>query len=80
MNIQEIYDSLTPSERQEFARKNAEVITKSLICDDGIDLSGYSKEELLRVIKERGEIYDVINGMLYAGFDLTELRSWLEKQ
>lgn len=39
MSIQEIYDSLTPYERQQFASRNIEVI-ETLLGDDCIDLSG----------------------------------------
>lgn len=80
MYIQEIYDSLTPFERQEFANNNDEVIKQSLLYDDDLDLSGVSKDELLRTIKERRDLYGVINGIFYAGFSEIELNNWLEKQ
>lgn len=79
MDIQELYDSLTPYERQQFANKNVDVITDTLTDDDSVDLSGYSKEELLKKLKER-ELVDVLNGAIYAGVTDAEINNWIEKQ
>lgn len=78
MNIQEMYDNLDIVERQEFANNNADLIRNTLIDADYVDLSGYSKEELLKVLKER-ELVDVLNGALYAGIKENEINSWLER-
>lgn len=77
MSIQEIYDSLTPYERQQFASRNIEVI-ETLLGDDCIDLSGCSKEELIKELKNR-ELTDIVNGMLYVGISEAAISSWLEK-
>lgn len=79
MNIQEMYDNLDIVERQEFANNNANLIKDILVGADSVDLSGYSKEELLKVLKER-ELVDVLNGALYAGVEEAEINSWLDKQ
>ena len=77
MSIQEIYDSLTPYERQQFASRNIEVI-ETLLGDDCIYLSGCSKEELIKDLKDR-ELTDIVNGMLYVGISEAAISSWLEK-
>ncbi len=74
-----MYDNLDIVERQEFANNNANLIEDILVGVDNVDLSGYSKEELLNVLKER-ELVDVLNGALYAGVEETEINSWLDKQ
>ena len=77
MSIQEIYDSLTTYERQQFAIRNRGVI-ETLVGDDCFDLSGCSKEELIKELKNR-ELTDIVNGMLYVGISEAAISSWLEK-
>lgn len=79
MNIQEIYDSLTPYERIQFANNNTDIITETLIDDDYIDLSGYSKDELLKELKTR-KLVDVLNGAIDSGVTDVEINNWVEKQ
>lgn len=79
MSIQEIYDAMTPYERQQFANQNIEVIKEILFDDNSIDLSGCSKEEIIEELKDR-ELTDTVNGMLYAGVREAAISSWLEKQ
>lgn len=79
MDLQEIYDSLTPYERQQFANKNVDIITDTIIDDDSVDLSGYSKDELLKELEER-DLIDVLNGAIYAGVTEAEINNWVEKQ
>lgn len=78
MNMQEMYDNFDIVERQEFANNNADIIRDTIIGEDYVDLSGYSKEELLNVLKGR-ELVDVLNGALYAGIEENEISTWLEK-
>lgn len=79
MNMQDIYDNLTPAERNAFASNNADRIRDTLIEDFGVNLSCYSKEELLEELRGR-DLYEIIDGALDAGVTMVDIRNWLERE
>lgn len=79
MNIQEMYDSLTPWESEQFARDNKELIADYLLDADSIYLAGYTKDELLKALEGR-DIESIIYGAIAGGMEVNDARNWLERQ
>lgn len=77
MNIQQLFKSLSPTEQQKFAKNNKEDIEHYLTkCGEDINLSGYSKEELIDALKD-AELDDTLTG---ADATTSEIQAWLEEQ
>ena len=74
-----MYDALSASERRQFATANREAITSALTIDDDVDLSGYSKDELLKALKG-ADMNDILWGMNVAGVRRSVISSWLERE
>lgn len=79
MNIQEMYDSLTPRESEQFARDNKEMIADYLLDADSICLAGYTKDELLKALEGR-DIDSILYGAIAGGMDVNDVKNWLERQ
>lgn len=79
MNIQEMYDSLTPLESEQFARDNKELIASHLLDADSICLAGYNKDELLKAL-EGWDIDRILYGAIAGGMDVNDAKTWLERQ
>ena len=74
-----MYDALSASERRQFATANKDTITSALTIDDDVDLSGYSKDELLKALKG-ADMNDILWGMNEAGVSRSVISSWLERE
>lgn len=76
MDIQDLFESLSPMEQRMFAVNNKESLIEYFLEDNSFDLSGYSKEELVNALK--GED---LGSILYgAECDINEVKSWLENE
>ena len=79
MNIQEMYDSLTPQESEQFAKNNKEMIENHLLDEDSIYLAGYTKDELLKALEGR-DIDSILDGAIAGGMEVNDARNWLGRQ